>query len=349
MRELGLRFQLQHNTRLCPHPGYRRRKLVVCDLTGYHEVDVSFCECYEPNIGFVPRWKQLFRERWYPATRERPATVFTFRLLDFFLELTHQGKSNLYDFERTLDRVTDNSGSVAGWVRRPVPQRCSSVADDRTQNRYRQLSDSVRQWRNLTILKRSGRGHDPAGVNATAEGECAVECAACPHPERNLPANWQTAPADVAYASVTQNDAYMLIVSERRWMYILVLSLDANFKLKLKDREFDNVDLTKGWSYFVNETKYQGFISQYGDQTEASTIFLLYQTEGSFGRAGQCMFSRAQGYSKSQRFTTWVSSNRCRGMSLCPPRSYPQERCCGFAEGGEVRTLYYPRPLLLII
>jgi len=32
------------------------------------------------------------------------------------------------------------------------------------------------------MLKRAGRGHDPAGVGATAPGELAIECPACPHP-----------------------------------------------------------------------------------------------------------------------------------------------------------------------
>jgi hypothetical protein len=43
------------------------------------------------------------------------------------------------------------------------------------------------------MLKRAGRGQDPAGVDATAQGELAVECPACPHPNRNLPKGWQSA------------------------------------------------------------------------------------------------------------------------------------------------------------
>lgn len=52
----------------------------------------------------------------------------------------------------------------------------------------------VRQWRHIKMLKRSGRGHDPAGVNATGQGEIAVHCPACPHPEKNIPEGWETAP-----------------------------------------------------------------------------------------------------------------------------------------------------------
>lgn len=75
---------------------------------------MTFCECYDPTTGLIERWKQLFRIGWYPATMERLSTPFTFALLDFFHELTHQGKANLYDFHKTLDRITNNSGTVAG-------------------------------------------------------------------------------------------------------------------------------------------------------------------------------------------------------------------------------------------
>ena len=43
------------------------------------------------------------------------------------------------------------------------------------------------------MLKRAGRGQDPAGAGATAPGELAVECLACPHPGRNLSEGWESA------------------------------------------------------------------------------------------------------------------------------------------------------------
>jgi hypothetical protein len=41
------------------------------------------------------------------------------------------------------------------------------------------------------MLKRAGRGNDPTGVVGTQEGELTVECPACPHPNKNLPNNWE--------------------------------------------------------------------------------------------------------------------------------------------------------------
>ena len=40
------------------------------------------------------------------------------------------------------------------------------------------------------MLKQSGHSHDPEGVAATSLGELAIECPACPHPDHNLPLNW---------------------------------------------------------------------------------------------------------------------------------------------------------------
>jgi len=55
-----------------------------------------------------------------------------------------------------------------------------------------------------------------------------------------------------------------------RYLYILYLAIDANFKLKGKDRKITNIDLTLGLGAFVNEGQYQDFIKDYVDQPEVS-------------------------------------------------------------------------------
>jgi hypothetical protein len=54
----------------------------------------------------------------------------------------------------------------------------------------------TRQWRNVQMLKRAGRGHEADGVAKTALGECALLCPACPQPGKNLPPGWEDAPDD---------------------------------------------------------------------------------------------------------------------------------------------------------
>jgi hypothetical protein len=60
------------------------------------------------------------------------------------------------------------------------------------QHRYDSFLYTVQIWRHLKLLKRTGRGHVPEPVLETKDGECAVECPACPHPDRNLPADWKS-------------------------------------------------------------------------------------------------------------------------------------------------------------
>lgn len=111
LEALGMVVQLGHNGGPCPCPSSKSRRLVVCDVSGIHEVQVSFCECTDATGDVVYEWVQIFRYGWFPATNNRPATAFTFDLLDLFQELNLQAKTNLYDFCKTLERITDNSGA----------------------------------------------------------------------------------------------------------------------------------------------------------------------------------------------------------------------------------------------
>ncbi|KAI0686904.1 hypothetical protein C8T65DRAFT_590675 [Cerioporus squamosus] len=231
LRELGFVFQLGHEGGTCPCPAPKTRRLVVGDVTGIHEVQVRFCECLDNNEQFTHQWVQVFRQGWFPATTNRPATTFTFRMLNVFQELNSQGKTTLYDYWRTLERVTDNSGSWPSLV----------------------LSHVVRLWRHLTALKRAGRGHDPTGPAGTQEGELAVECPACPHPGKNLLADWESAPPSI------------------KWLYTLFLMVDANFRAKLKDRGFVDFELGSGWSYYVEQSKFGTHVDNIGNQNDANS------------------------------------------------------------------------------
>jgi hypothetical protein len=66
-------------------------------------------------------------------------------------------------------------------------------------------------------------------------------------------------------------DSWFLI----RFLYILYISVDANFKLKSKDRGLKDVELMPGWGPFVEESAYQDFISNYVDQPEVSILCYL--------------------------------------------------------------------------
>ncbi|KAF8059073.1 hypothetical protein FPV67DRAFT_1427056 [Lyophyllum atratum] len=97
------------------------------------------------------------------------------------------------------------------------------------------------------MLKRAGRGHDPAGTVATKPGECAVLCPACPQPGINLKEGWKNASP------------------EDRFLYRLFLAIDANFRLKRKKVSSYEADpgLSKGWAYFLPEVEYKSFLKAF--------------------------------------------------------------------------------------
>ncbi|KAH9974339.1 hypothetical protein BGW80DRAFT_1130440, partial [Lactifluus volemus] len=232
LQELGLVLQLGHGGGKCSSPCEVIDDFVVIDISGVHIVNVEFCACFT-IVGNSRHHTQLLRACLLPVTMTRPRTAFTFECLDSFHLLTLQGKTTAYDFYHTMIR---KSGKI-GLFNAP--------------NRYDQFRSAVRIWRHLKLLKRGGRGHDPQGVSATKHGQCAIECPACAHPGKNLQADWRSAPTSTV------------------WLYSLNLTIDANFRLKLKNRGITNdPPLGDGWGHWVPNGPYEEYIGTYGWQEE---------------------------------------------------------------------------------
>ncbi|TDL14069.1 hypothetical protein BD410DRAFT_687969, partial [Rickenella mellea] len=232
LHSLGLRFQLGHDDTdaHCTHPVKTHEPMTIIDVSGIHRVHVDFCECFVSNG--VPRRAQLLRARWWPATIDRPQTAVTLNALELFLQLTLQSKLNVYDFYLALAHLSDN------WETLDL------------KHRYTEISRCIHEYRHIMMAKRGARGHDPEGINATKPGECAVECPACPQPGRNLPEN---------FSSASQSE---------RFKYALFLAMDANFKLKLKERGIKDAPLGDGWGYFVPSVPYKDHLATYKGQQE---------------------------------------------------------------------------------
>lgn len=55
-----------------------------------------------------------------------------------------------------------------------------------------------------------------------------------------------------------------------RWLYSLFLAVDANFRLKLKNRKIKDPEIGSGWAYFVENSRYIEHISQSFEDAEVS-------------------------------------------------------------------------------
>ncbi|KAJ7478021.1 hypothetical protein B0H11DRAFT_1726119 [Mycena galericulata] len=234
LKEVGLRIQLGHwherDVRCLAPSRAAGDDFVVVDDHGIHEVGLDYCGCGSSGTETV----QLLRAGLFPATTTHPRSAATFNVLRRFHLLSFESKCSAYEFYYSLARETDNTGMK--YVK----------------DRYHEFLRMTREWRHLQMLKRSGRGHDPDGVENTKEGECALLCPACPQPGKNLPPDWKDYP------------------KERQFLFALFLVIDANFRLKRKDVSSEEKDpgLGKGWAFYCEVKAYMEHVRANWNQVQ---------------------------------------------------------------------------------
>ncbi|KAK7043451.1 CxC2 domain-containing protein, partial [Favolaschia claudopus] len=238
LAKIGLIYQLGHGGFNCSFPDTTVHSLTVIEDPTIHEIRVRYCKCSKSDQ--ADNLEQLLRNGWYPATVTDPGTCATFRSLEMYRLYSVVGNLNVRDFMTSVERMTDTT-ATSGMTWLP--------------DRYKQFSRVSRQWSFLSRLKRAGRGHDPRGPEGTALGECAVRCWACPQDGRNLPDGWRE--VDPKY----------------QFLYMLILAVDANFRLRNRIRvnEIEDPTLGPGWGYFVEPGSYREHLKKYVNEKEVST------------------------------------------------------------------------------
>ncbi|KAF8804837.1 hypothetical protein BYT27DRAFT_7225178 [Phlegmacium glaucopus] len=214
LKELGLQIQLGH-----PIGEKSGDNFTVISAHGIQSIRLDFCGCGKSSQDHII---QLLQARLFPATIKYPKTAATFDCLETCKKLSYVSKISAFEFYHMASRLTD---------------------DTRTK---------TPKWQHLKMMKHSGRGHDPAGVSQTKEGECAVLCPTCPQPGKNMLLGWEDEPEN------------------RQYLYALFLALDTNFWLKHKNISSNEADpsLSKGWAYIVEETKYKAHFELHKAEVE---------------------------------------------------------------------------------
>ncbi|KAJ7017744.1 hypothetical protein C8F04DRAFT_1214941 [Mycena alexandri] len=223
LQDLGLVYQLGHEGMRCKYPHPFTRSLTVVDTTGIHEINYRFCACTRSDKS--SNLKQFLRNGWYPASFTDPDSCATFRVLDHFRHLNVIGNLNARDFITALERMTNATAKTGlHWV----------------PDRYKAFLRMSRQYAFLQRLRRAARCHDPRGVVATKPGECMVNCWSCPFRGRNIPPDWESVSPKHRSQSNNPNS---------RYLFRLILAMDANFKMKnrIRAREHDDPSLGPGW------------------------------------------------------------------------------------------------------
>ncbi|KAJ7716378.1 hypothetical protein B0H16DRAFT_1741305 [Mycena metata] len=236
LKSLGLRIQLGHwnGRRRCLLPERAAGDdFVIVHDHGVHKVGLDFCGCGRGG----QRALQLLHAGLFPSTIINPRSAATFEVLDRFELLSYESKSSTFEFYHSLARETNNTGVKESETE-------STPASDR----YHEFRRMTREWSNLHMLKRAGCGHDPGGIGATKPGGCALLCPACPHPGKNLPADWKEQ-------------------ENRQFLYALFLAMDANFRLKRKDVSTEEKDpgLGDGLSFYCEVKRYMAHVAAHWD------------------------------------------------------------------------------------
>ncbi|KAJ7040094.1 hypothetical protein C8F04DRAFT_1208826 [Mycena alexandri] len=117
-------------------------------------------------------------------------------------------------------------------------------------HRLPQFMTMVREYRHLQMCKRAGCVHHPEGIVATEQGALAIECRACPQPERNLPEGWEDAPPEVAYVSYSA---------------LRAIATDITLQMDISDPT-----LGPGWAYMVANDRYLKHLVQHINEDEIS-------------------------------------------------------------------------------
>lgn len=105
--ELGGVVYLGHHGRPCHNIKQSSKPLkhIVAETNGIHNTSILYCECHDAP----ERWAQLLRHRLFPSTIERPATAFTFALMNLSHRLCLRTKSNVFDLSDVLRRQTNEA------------------------------------------------------------------------------------------------------------------------------------------------------------------------------------------------------------------------------------------------
>jgi hypothetical protein len=184
---LGLVLQLGHDGGACTLPG-GPSVLTIIDIHGLQRVRVRYCQC----TAFQPKYRQLLRAGFFPATETRPKTAVSFAFLWTFHRVTLASKLNLYDY---FLFVLIQGDPLGFWQSVVSVMQCSvnlpSHVPLAQHALFGPVSLVVRMWRDLVALKRAGRAHDTSGIDGTQPGGLAMLCPACPCPGYNLPDNWR--------------------------------------------------------------------------------------------------------------------------------------------------------------
>lgn len=78
--------------------------ILVVDVTGVHFLKITYCICLGSGLNYL----QLLNSGLFPATLQNPKMVFTFNVLDDFLQDNLECSTSGMNYFSKLKRITSN-------------------------------------------------------------------------------------------------------------------------------------------------------------------------------------------------------------------------------------------------
>jgi hypothetical protein len=98
-----------------------------------------------------------------------------------------------------------------------------------------------------------------------------MECPACPHPGKNMPEDWQDKYESKPY--VFDRDLLSSTKLFIRHLHAQYIAVDANFRLKQKERGFSNSGtLGPGWGYFVDPISFARELQRFSSTPQVAEV-----------------------------------------------------------------------------
>ncbi|KAG1727388.1 uncharacterized protein EDB91DRAFT_1253947 [Suillus paluster] len=193
---------------------------------------------------------QMFRHGFFPASFNKPKTLFTFRVLDDFLLDNLECGTLAMNYYSKLRQMTSNMFPHLVPVMLYHSSKGHYIDKACGKDRYRELMRVTRQWRQLKAMKWHGFGHRSDNPNA---GDLALFCPACPQPGINV--------------SLSGDE------SLDEWKYTRSFVMDGNFKAKHLHpmKPFDEVWLSDGLGFMVGKDRYKKHLAEAADTLEKSS------------------------------------------------------------------------------
>ena len=120
-----------------------------------------------------------------------------------------------------------------------------------------------------------------------------------------------------------------------RWKFQQTLMMDANFRLKMKDRGATDVALGPGWAYCVESRKFKAHVEEVGGVLEVRRIYAAYYAYGTHchGQLNTCNAELNAIANADKGRRGYIATGV--GMVMCARHAFVRARAVGDLQKGE--------------